>query len=274
MKKYIVFTIFLITIIFFVSLYIFYINQNDSSYLKNELGTSYPLSFNSYANLQGDYEVINDTVYKRNEVNEYEEITDREGLYDKVNNLLYYTRKDPNNWGAEKYIYVYSFNEKRIVREIEFDNSGFFKYPISLNTDSTKIALLEVAQSVGESNINIIDVLTGDSLFTITKEFSTSGTWVDEKQFLYVSWQGDCEDTMIENCLIKSIWLSMYNGATGNISEVAKIASVERHYPMIDSMDVVNNKLIVKYSVLDPIDALDINTKNHYTFEFDLNNID
>lgn len=125
------------------------------------------------------------------------------GVMDNEKKLYFYTAKDLDSWGAEESIYVYSIVEKKVIREIPFDNSGYYKYPISISPDSKKIVIAERSHSVGEVNILVIETNTGKTVISFTNTYAPAALWLDNESIVTLSPRMKCKNQRL--CSIEGV---------------------------------------------------------------------
>lgn len=149
-------------------------NQNSTDTVDNKLESESALLFTLvdgkiYKNIQGTLRPLEFA----------------EGVWDMESNVIYYTEKDPNSWGSKEYILGYSLNTHKVVKKIKFDNSGYYKYPISISPDSKKLIIAESAQSVGEVFLASIDIESGIEEPLRDKVHSPKVHWINSTEYSY-----------------------------------------------------------------------------------------
>ncbi len=218
--------------------------QNRSVPLEDRLVSSYPLSFPLVDSPKTDsFQLLNEKVYMKSKGNTLEQLNFNEGILDKTIKLFYYTKKSTSSWGSEKYIYVYSFKNNKVIKKIEFDNSGYHKFPIAISPDSKTLVLAERAQSIGETNISFIDINTGKTKLNVDKTYSPSGSWINNKSFAYLTTRSMCENlnckqTGVDVSIIDTVSKKIKSKNVFNIDESGKL-------PNYDKIEYSDNQLKV-----------------------------
>lgn len=214
--------------------------------VNSEIPTSYSVLRNvtiaNNSKLIPDYKFeIKDGTLKKKVDGKLANLDFNEGVLDKNKGFFYFTTKSASSWGADKYINVYSLAESRVVKQIEFDNSGYFKYPISISPDSKILVLAERSQSAGEVSISIIDLQTGAESKSRDKLYSPEVKWIDESNYVYLSTTNNCKKGW---CYQESLDMKKYNYKNGN-SVKKKLFGREQDgsLPQIDKFEVENNDI-------------------------------
>jgi hypothetical protein len=181
------------------------------------------------------------------------DIATEKGILDKENNYYYYTKKSPVSWGSEKYIFVYSISSQQIVKQIEFDNTGYFKYPISLSPDSQYIILAERAHGVGEVNITGIDLITSKAQMK-HKVFAPVINWPSNRVYSFLSVEEDCT----KKCKAESLYLNEFDVKEMALKKKDLVSRIDKGvFPQINKMYTENN-----YTKLETLDLNVISIKN------------
>ncbi|MEP7103795.1 MAG: hypothetical protein ABI721_03740 [Candidatus Dojkabacteria bacterium] len=216
------------------------INQVFANVDSSLSATSYPTSYpNIKESVNDSFEIINGKVFKTAKGNPIE-IDSNEGFWDQNKNMFYYTIKSSTSWGAEKYIYVYSLKDKKVIKQIEFDNSGYYKYPISISPDSKTLVLAERAQSAGEVRLSLIDIYTGRIVTDLNGLYTPETKWIDDNVLIYLSPNSSCVDN---HCTQVSLSLKKYNIKDKNF-KTKKVADKLSNgtLPYFDHIEIKNGK--------------------------------
>lgn len=184
----------------------------------------------------------NDEIYKRSK-DQLIEIDFNDGLLDRNKKEFYYTVKSQTSWGSEKYIYIYSLLKKTVVRKIEFDNSGYEKYPIAISPNSKILALAESAQSVGEVNITLVDLVSGKEIQKLTKLYAPTLVFDNETSIIYLEPTLNCKNRA---CVQDGIQLKLENLKT-KVIKSKKIAdkNSDGSLPSFDNLEIVNGYAVI-----------------------------
>lgn len=170
---------------------------------EDEDPTSYPVSFA----LQSEYIMRNGKVIKNQDGN-FVDLNFTEGLLDKNTKLFYYTTKSSTSWGADKFINVYSLSDQKIVNKIEFDNSGYYKYPISISPHADVLVLAESSQSAGSVKLILVNIKTGSTLLELENVYSPTATWKDNNTLVFLNADNSCDGSF---CTQISVSLNKLN---------------------------------------------------------------
>lgn len=244
----------------FITINSYAMNRNIDSLTGLPLSTpvSYVANHENISN-KTVYTVLNGKVYRQTD-DEVAPLEFNEGLYDSKTDLFYYTLKSNNSWGADKFIYVYSIPEKKIINKIEFDNSGYFKYPISISPDSKKLVLAERAQSAGDVNVQIIDLNTNKQISYIQGAYIPSTAWTDNSNIAYFKTGKKCKG---DNCYEDSLNLEKLN-IDNNTTESKLVSDRLSHgnLPHIANINVRNKTITLNLQndpLIDNLQTIDIN---------------
>lgn len=240
--------------------------------IENDINiASYPYSFSPKSEVPL-FKIENNTLIKRSG-NTFVKANFRDGVLDKNENMYYYTIKSESDWGAEKYIYGYSLNQNRIIKQIEFDNSGNYKYPISISPDSKLIVIVEDAHSVGEVNLSVIELKTG-KIITTDKIYSPSVTWVDNNSLIMLEADKECDG---EFCLINGISIKNKNlvAKKNKVLNIAKLSN-NKNANQIEVVEYINGKVVISKRVPENYNLLKneqlyVDQNNNSKLEIDFN---
>ncbi len=186
------------------------------------------------------------------------------GVIDKKNNLIYYTEKDLTSWGSKESIYIYSILEGKVIKEIKFDNSGYYKYPVSLSPDSKYLVIAERAQSIGEVKLSLINLVTGNEQKFPELVYSPSLAWTSNNKYVYLTVENTCRAR--QGCTQSDINLREYE-VGGKSRSISRIAGRQSNgiLPSINKLTLENNNVIFEDSV--------VNTKRMFNLSTNVNSI-
>jgi len=209
--------------------------------VKGQELTSYPVSYTSQDEKLPQFKAIGRIVQKLRIDKTYTETNFTEGYFDSSRNMFFYTKKTSDSWGSEGYVYAYSFTEKKVTHMIPFDNSGYYKYPISVSPNGKLIVMAESAQSVGQVNLMIIESSSGKTLKELKKSYSPVANWKDDDNFIFLEASVKCK---LDICSQSGINLVGFN-IKSNTKRTKHIADRDSsgRLPKFDILEISDGKI-------------------------------
>jgi len=188
------------------------------------------------------FNIENEKVYKKIN-NKRIEVDFTQGLYDKKQKNFFFTKQSPTSWGSEKYLYTFSIRKNKVIAKVEFDNSGYYKYPISISPDSKIIAIAERAQSVGEVTILLINLENGKTLLKLEKVYSPTLEWINKNTFVYLSPSIKCID---QTCVQTNIEIIKKNLLNKN-AESKVVGRIDSNgvESKLDNLEIINDEIVL-----------------------------
>lgn len=249
--------------------------QNRSAPLEDRLVNSYPVSYEikkDEIDSNFPFEINNNELFYKykdtsNQTN-IRKVGEKDGRIS--NNKGFIAFIDKSKAEGLNLLKVSEIDSKKSIKEVSIENNSN-KYVSSWSKNDTKFVVSSSSDSTFHNEMEIYSITKDLKKIANINMYSRKQIWIDDINLFFISMSIDCDNkTLPDNCANRSIWLSKYDAVNDKVLKLKKIDKIRQYPPVIQSLDVLDNRLVIKYSVLNPKDYADISSLTYYTFEYNL----